>query len=80
MDVVPTVSELTVPQAAKFLGLREGHVLEMLHSNIIESRQVGDQTMVQRDSLVKFEQQFKKGRAAVAEMTRLAQEMGLYDD
>jgi len=80
VDVVPTVSELTVPQAAKFLGLREGHVLEMLHSNIIESRQVGDQTMVQRDSLVKFEQQFKKGRAAVAEMTRLAQEMGLYDD
>ena len=62
VDVVPAVSELTVRQAAVYLQLGEARVRHMLEKNIIESRQEGDQMMVQRDSLVKFEQRTDRER------------------
>ncbi len=80
VEVVPAVSELTVHQAAKYLGDPEGYVNELLQDNQLEHRHDGDQIWIKRDSLVAFEQQSKKSRAALDELVRLSEEMGLYDD
>ena len=79
-EVVPGLPELTVRQAAKFLGFTEGHINELLQDNQLEHRQDGSQVLISRDSLFQFEQEYKVSRAAMAEVVRLSEEMGLYDD
>jgi len=72
-------SELTVAQAAKFLDMSEGCVNEFLDDEIIAFRLVNDERWVQRDSLLEFEADYREGREFMAEITQMAQEMGLYD-
>lgn len=80
VEVVPGLPELTVHQAAMFLGEPEGYVKELLRDNLLEHRQDGDQLLIKRDSLLEFEQEQKISRAAMDEVVRLSVEMGLYDE
>lgn len=80
VKVVPTLPELTVQQAAKFLKMSERHVNDLLDQGTIAFRTAGEKRMVLRDSVTEFEQERERGFAILAEMTREAQEMGLYDD
>jgi hypothetical protein len=79
-DLVSVVSECTVAQAAKILDMSEGCVNELLRDKVITSRLVGDERLVQWDSLIGYSQERNRRRAILAEMVRLDQEMGLYDD
>ena len=75
----PAQPECTVAQAADILGMSEGCVNELLDDDVIEYRQNGDKRMIQRDSLLEFSEDYREGREVMTEITRMAQEMGLYD-
>ena len=80
IDLFPTMSECTVAQAAQILDMSEGCVEELLDDNVIEYRQIGDERLVQRDSLQEFNTDYREGLKVLAEITLEWQEMGLYDD
>ena len=79
MELFPSVSELTVAQAAQLLDMSEGCVNELLDDEIIKFRLEQGQRWVQRDSLLEFDAEYREKRKAMAEITRWSQEMGLYD-
>jgi len=81
VSVSPLVSECTVAQAAEILDVPEACVHSWLNIGQIAFRLDDDgERRVQRDSLLDFEEQWKRGLAGLAEIVRLDQEMGLYDD
>ena len=80
VGLFPTASEYTVAQAAKFLRTSEHHLNDLLDAGRIVFRQEGGERMVQWNSLLEFEQWRERGHAALDEMVRMNQEMGLYDD
>jgi hypothetical protein len=80
VNVLPTVSECTVAQAAKFLDVKEGYVNEMLAAGRVPFRQENGERLLDWDSLVNFAEERKRRHAALDEMVRWNQEMGLYDD
>ena len=79
IDMFPSVSELTVAQAAKFLDGTEGLVDELLHAGLITSRLKNGVRLIAWDSLQNYAQEENRKDAAFAEMVRENQEMGLYD-
>jgi len=79
IDLFPVSSECTVAQAAKILDMSEGCVNELLDDSVIAYRQIGDERLVQRDSLQEFESRYRRRLKALAEITREWQEMGLYE-
>jgi len=78
-DLFPAVSECTVVQAARFLGISEDCLHEYLDDNLIEFRLGDGECLIQWNSLQEFAQEQEHGRAVIAEMVRWDQEMGLYD-
>jgi len=76
----PVVSELTVAQAAKILDGPIGLVNELLDAGLITFRLKNGERLVQWDSLLSYAQEEKRNNEALAEIVRLDQEMGLYDD
>ena len=80
IPLIPPVPELTVAQAAKFLDGSEGLINELLDDGLIAFRLVKGERLVQRDSLQTFAQEEERKNAVFAEMVRMNQEMGLYDD
>jgi len=79
-DLFPAISEYTVVQAAQILDMSEGCVNELLDDNVIEYRQSGNERLVQRDSLLEFNTDYREGLRVLAEITQEWQEMGLCDD
>ena len=79
VEVVPAQSELTIRQAAKFLSMSETRVIRLLDDNIIRYRQEGDERLVDRESMLEYDQKKKRGISILAEIARESQEMGLYD-
>jgi len=77
--VPPPQAEVSVAQAARFLGLPESSIHRLLRRGLIEYRQEGDKYWIDRDSLVKYEAVRQWKREGVAEISRMSQEMGLYD-
>ena len=75
----PMPSELTVAQAAKILDMSVACLDDMLDDGIIESRRENGMRLIQPDSFWEFESGYRKRRETMAELTRLAQEMGMYD-
>ena len=80
IDLFPLPSELTIAQAAKILDRREGLIHELIEDGDIDSRIVNGELMVVRDSFLNYKQDRDRKFAALAEMVRENQEMGLYDD
>ena len=76
----PVQSGLTVAQASKILDMSEACVNSFLDDGTIESRWENGVRFIQPDSFLEFELDYREGREAMAELTRLAQEMGMYDD
>jgi hypothetical protein len=72
-------SECTVAEAAQILDVSEACLNEMLDIGRIEFRQANDERLVQWNSLLDYEQRRTRRRAALDEMVRMNQEMGLYD-
>jgi len=70
--------ELTVAQAARILDMPEGGILEMFKLGILEYRQEGMRCFTDRDKLLAYKQRRDIGYAALDEITRWDQEMGLY--
>ena len=60
IDLFPMSAECTVSQAAEFLDMSEGCVEELLDGNVIEYRQIGEERLVQRDSLQEFESRYRR--------------------
>ena len=79
ISMSPMVSELTVAQAARLLDMSEGCVNELLRDNIIHSRLVAGERLVQWDSVKSFGADYRAGLDALAEISQEWQEMGLYD-
>ena len=79
MELFPSLSELTVAQAAQLLDMSEGCVNELLDVGVLDFRLDGDRRLVQRDRLLEYESDYREKREAMAEITRWSQEMGLYD-
>ena len=79
-DRLPMPSECTVAQAAEFLYVSEGYVKELLEDELVLFRQENGEQMIEWNSLQNYEQDCRRMQAGVAEIIRLDQEMGLYDD
>ena len=80
MDSFPIMSECTVAQAARFLDVSEGYVNEMLNAGRVLFRQENGEYLIDWDNLQHYKQDRERRRAALDEMVRMNQEMGLYDD
>ena len=72
-------SDLTVAQAAKILGSREGLIHSLIEDGDVDSRIVDGEKMVVRESFIAYKKERDRRIAAMAEMVRENQEMGLYD-
>ena len=80
IDLFPALSEWTVSQAAKYLRMSEQHLNDLLDAKRIAFRLEGGERLIQRTSLLEFELERERKHAAVDEIVRMSQEMGLYDD
>lgn len=80
VSAFPVHSELTVNEAANILGSSDSYLLALLDSGEIPFREEPNRRLVRLDDLLRYKQEKKRLREAVLdEMTREAQEMGLYD-
>ncbi|MCL2305962.1 MAG: hypothetical protein FWC43_11520 [Planctomycetaceae bacterium] len=78
-SLFPISSELTVSQAAKMIDVPEGYIDELLKAGFVTFRLKNGERLVQRDSLLEHESEYQRGLKGLAEITRMSQEMGLYD-
>ena len=77
--LLPRLAECAVSEAARFLDMSEGCINGLLVDGLITHRLENGERLVQWDSLLEFESEYREQRKAMAEITRTAQEMGLYD-
>jgi len=80
IDLFPVSAECTVSQAAEFLDVSVDFVRELLEDELVLSRRENGECLIEWNSLRDYEQDCRRMRAGVAEMIRMDQEMGLYDD
>jgi excisionase family DNA binding protein len=73
------LEELTPNEAAEFLNVSRPYVAKLLDGGVLPYRQVGSHRRIPYADLAAYkEQQRARSRAAMREMTRLSEEMGLY--
>jgi excisionase family DNA binding protein len=78
--VVPVRAELTTQQAAELLQVSRPHVVKLLDEQTIPSRKVGTHRRVMlTDVLAYRDAADAKRRTTLAELTREADDLGLYD-
>jgi len=80
LDLFPVLSEWTVAQAAVFLDMSEDCLNQLLDFGVLEYKDDNGCRLIRRDDLFEHERERKRRRAALDELVRLDQEMGLYDD
>jgi excisionase family DNA binding protein len=81
VSVVPIRPELTPEQAADLLNVRHDYLLRMLDTNELPSHGTGFERRVRLEDLLAYRQRRRQEQdAALAEMLRDAQDMGLYDE
>lgn len=72
--------EVTPNEAAEFLNVSRPHVAKLMDDGILPYRQVGSHRRIPYIDLAAYkEQQRARSRKAVATMTTLSEDMGLYD-
>lgn len=80
VSAFPLRSELSLTEAAKFLGASEAYVHKLLQNDEIPFRKTEERIFIAPDDLLRFKREKKRKREAVLnELSREAQEMGLYD-
>jgi len=82
VSLVPLRAELTTQQAADMLGVSRPYLVNLIEQGQIAHRKVGNRRRVPVADLLRFkDQEDARTRAAVAELTSQAEELGLgYDD
>ena len=80
IDMFPSVSELTVAQAAEFLDGTEGLINELLECGLLKSRLENGKRLIQWDSLEEFAREEERKDVALAELFRMFREAGMSDD
>jgi excisionase family DNA binding protein len=78
VSVVPLQAELTTQQAADLLGVSRPFLVGLLEAGAIAHRRVGNRRRVPVADLLRHqEEENARTRAAVAELTQQAEELGL---
>ncbi len=80
VSLVPLQAELTTQQSADLLGVSRPFLIGILDRGEIEHRRVGNRRRIAVADLLRYQaEQNERTRDAVAELTRQAEELGLYD-
>jgi excisionase family DNA binding protein len=77
----PLPTEMTTTQAAKFLDVSRPFVIKLTQRGELPCRLVGRHRRIPTDALAAYrEKMFQQARQAADEMSRLAQDAGLYNN
>lgn len=77
----PMHAELTTQQAADFLNVSRPHLVKLADEGVIPHHKVGTHRRVYfKDVLAHRARQEEESRAALDELSRVSEELGLYDD
>jgi excisionase family DNA binding protein len=72
---------MTTTQAAEFLDVSRPFVIKLVQRGELPCRMVGKHRRIPSDAVVKYRDfMFQQASKAADEMTRMAQEAGLYDE
>ncbi len=78
VTILPEKVELTTQEVADYLNVSRPYVVKLIEANKLPARMVGTRRRVAFEDLVRFDEvDRKKRRAALDELTRLDQELGL---
>lgn len=81
VTVVPIHPELTTQEAADVLHVSRPHLIELVEAGTLPHRMVGTHRRIPLEAVLKYRREMKeKTRGAVRELTKLSDELGLYDD
>jgi excisionase family DNA binding protein len=73
--------EITTQQAAELLNVSRPYVVKLADDGAIPSRKVGPRRFLQLDDVMEYKKTMYQQRLeSLNELTRLSQEMGLYDE
>lgn len=78
VSLVPQRAELTTQEVADFLNVSRPYVVKLVESGKLPARKVGTRRRVAFEDLIRFDEEDRKTRrAALDELTRIDQELGL---
>jgi len=81
VKVTPIHAELSTQQAADILNVSRPYLVKLVDEGAIPSRKVGVQRRLLLDDVIAYKKaMYAKQVKAMAELTALSQELGLYDD
>ena len=76
----PLPAEMTTTQAAEFLDVSRPFVIKLIKRRELPCRMVGKHRRIPMGALGDYKaKMFREARSAADEMTRMAQDLGLYD-
>lgn len=76
----PLPKEMTTTQAAAFLDVSRPFVIKLVQRRELPCRMVGKHRRIPTDALVEYRKKmFQQARNAADEMTKLSQDLGLYE-
>ena len=81
VTVIPIHAELSTQQAADLLNVSRPYLVKLVDEGSIPSRKVGVQRRLLLDDVIAYKREmYAKQLHAMTEVTKLSQEMGLYDE
>lgn len=80
VDIIPAQGEMTTQQAADILNVSRPYVVKLIDEGALPAHKVGTHRRIATEDLYEYKRvQDIKVRAALDELTRLDEEMGLYE-